>query len=147
MSGKLKLTIKLTKDQMGEYPVSTESLWFDLEGNYFKLKNVPFFIDNLSFDDVISVILIEDNLYKIEKIIFKSKNSTIWLCVGNEEKGKLVLSDINKLGCTIEGGVLEGYFAINVPENLDIGNLYSLIDSAEKDEILVADYPSIRHPE
>ncbi len=58
---------------------------------------------------------------------------------------KDVISGLHKLGCGVESGAIDGYFAINVPAKVNIQKIYSAIDDAEAKDILVADYPSIRH--
>jgi|GEM_PF-2554579 len=143
----VKLSIELTEEQREGYPVSSESLWFDKVKNGYQLKNIPFFIDDLSFDDVISVSEITEGYYEIISIVEKSLNSTIWLCfsVDTEAEKKVFLDQISKLDCGYESGVLEGYVTVNVPEKVNIDKVYSMIDKAEKIDILVADYPSIRH--
>jgi hypothetical protein len=145
VNNSVKITIQLTEEQMEGYPVSTESLWFDVENDLFKLKSIPFFIDNLSYDDVISVSQNSDDTYSVRAIEKKSGNSTIWLCILNDEKGKEVLEKIPNLGCGYERGVLKGYCAVNVPESVSFVRVDALIDAAIEKDILVADYPSIRH--
>jgi len=141
----VKLTFFLTKDQMANYPVDRESIWCDKEGDHFRVKNIPLFIDELSYDDLISVIEIEENLFQITSVVGESKNSTLWVFIKNSEDGEAVLDQIKSLGCKIEGGVLNGYYALNVPQHADIQKIYTVIDVAETEGVLVADYPSIRH--
>lgn len=43
-----------------------------------------------------------------------------------------VLLSVSKLGCGVESGAVEGYFSINVPEDVSIDDCYALIDKAEK---------------
>lgn len=143
----VKLSIELTEEQREGYPVSSESLWFDKVKNGYQLKNIPFFIDDLSFDDVISVSEITEGYCEIISVIEKSLNSTIWLCfsVDKEAEKKAFLDQIRKLNCGHESGILEGYVTVNIPEKVNIEKVYSMIDKAEKTDLLVADYPSIRH--
>lgn len=130
---------------MGDSPVSTESLWFDKEGDYFRLKNIPFFVDDISFDDLVSVKQCGDNTFEIVDIIFRSKNSTIWLCINDFEESNAIIDEMKNLGCTIEGGVLYGYYAMNVPADCDFDSVISLIEMGQEKNLLIADYPSIRH--
>ena len=71
----VKLTIKLTEEQCEGYPVSMEPLNFIEELGHYKLVNIPFFIDNLSMEDVISVKAIDRDLFEINEIVNRSKNS------------------------------------------------------------------------
>ncbi len=145
MSNSVKITIQLTEDQMGDYPVSTESLWFDKEGDYFRLKNIPFFIDNLSYDDLVEIRQCSSDTYEIVSVVSLSKNSTVWLCINDGDAAKTILDGMKQLGCIIEGGVLYGYYAMNIPADIDFDSVYSLIEKGQENNFLVADYPSIRH--
>ncbi len=75
----VKIKFKLTDDQMANYPVTTESIWCDVEGDYYRVKNIPQFLDDLSYDDLISIKNESENEFSVEKIIEPSKNSTIWI--------------------------------------------------------------------
>ncbi len=140
-----KITIQLTEEQMANYQFSTETLWFDEEGPYYKLKNIPLFVDELSYDDLVSIEKVDENEYIIEKIIQKSGNSTIWLFFKNNDVSEKIIEAIHALGCGIEGGTIDGYYGINILTTTDIDDVYSLIDKGEQTGDLVADYPSIRH--
>lgn len=140
----VKISIKLTNEQIGSFPISIESMWFDLEGEYYRLKSIPQFVDNLSFNDVVSIQMLDEELCEIKNVVKPSSNSTIWILTKSGNDIGLFLSKLKTLGCGIEGGALDGYFSINVPDYVDIEDVYSLIDQAEELGQLVADYPSIR---
>jgi Domain of unknown function (DUF4265) len=142
---KVKLTIKLTEEQIGQDPISTETLWFEIVGKFHRVKNVPLFIDDISYDDLISVEKIGDNLFEIVRIEEHSKNSTIWIFVRDRVFEEKFLNDIRQLECDIEGGAFKDYYAINVPKKVDIKRVYALIDHGVAHDVLAADYPSIRH--
>ena len=141
----MKLSIELTNDQIGSLPVEIEHLWFDEENGYYRLKNIPQFIDELSYDDLVQVKEVGNNYYVIDKVVELSNNSTIWILAKNKSNLEEFLASVKALSCGIEGGALEGYYAINVPNNIEIETMYSLIDKYEDRDMLVADYPSIRH--
>jgi Domain of unknown function (DUF4265) len=141
----VKLSFKLTVDQIGPFPVTVESLWCVVEGDYFRIKNIPFFVDELSFDDLISVSKVSAGIYQIAAIISPSGNSTIWLLVRDVLHGKQCLESLSALGCGVEGGVLSDYYAVNVPESVAIDMVLPIIDNATKSNWISVDYPSIRH--
>jgi hypothetical protein len=140
----VKLSIKLTHEQIGSFPVSVESIWFDKEGTCYRVKNIPQFIDNLSFNDLVSIRPLKEGLFEIENIVEPSLNSTIWALAKSGHDIQLFLNALKSLGCGIEGGALDGYYSINIPEYINIEDVYSLVDQAEELAQLVADYPSIR---
>lgn len=142
---KTQITIELTPEQSEGLPVSTESLWFLKEGDFYRLINIPFFIDNLSIEDLVSISKKDSGNYEIEKIIEKSGNSTIWVTLNDEGKGINILNQLHSLGCGYEGGVLNNYYTINIPEKISINDVDNIIGNAEKVEILAAYDSSIRH--
>jgi hypothetical protein len=140
----IKLSFKLTDEQMGPFPVSVESLWCESEGIYYRVKNAPFFIDGISFDDLIAVSKIDDHLYRIDSVEAPSKNSTIWVYSKDEVQGGRLLESLNKLGCGIEGGVFPDYYAVNVPGTTDLDFILKILNDAESSGWIACDYPSIR---
>jgi hypothetical protein len=143
--GAVKLSILLTEDQAGDFPVSSETIWCIEEGEFFRVKNVPFFIDQVSFDDVISVRESADGFFEIIDVILPSSNSTIWLYFKTGSAEQAVLDKLIQKGCGVEGGVFDGYYAINVPGAVDIDVIYSVIDEVMESGKVLVDYPSIRH--
>ena len=146
MGNSVKLTIQLTDDQMADYPVSAEALWFDKEGDLYRLQNIPMFIDNLSFNDLVDVRPISDVLFEIIEVVSKSENSTVWLYFSDmNDAARNFIKGLEKFGCVIEGGVLPGYYAVNVPGDVNFATVHLLILAAEDDDLLSPHYPSIRH--
>lgn len=141
----VKIAIKLTDEQSEGYPISSESLWFDRYEAFYCLKNIPFFIDNLSYEDVVELIPSEDGYYEIKSIVKSSDNSTIWLSFYDEKASKQYLDKINMYGCGYEAGIFKNYYAVNIPSTVDIERIYNIIDDGEDKKVLIADYPSIRH--
>jgi hypothetical protein len=95
--------------------------------------------------DLISVSKIEDQYYQIDDVIEKSKNSTIWVTINIEKKGKDILNIIHQMGCGYEGGVLFGYFTINVPSEVNFDNVMNILEKAEEKDILMHLISSFRH--
>ncbi len=144
-SKSIKLTFLLSDKQAGPFPVSTESLWCDCEKGNYRVKNIPFFIDNLSFDDLISVTEVSEGLFEIQTIVEFSRNSTIWIYLKDEINGKAIIDELLNIGCGVESGVIEGYFSINVPATININNVCSIIKDGKENQYILSDYPSIRH--
>ncbi len=143
--GTKRLNFLLTADQAGPFPVSTETIWCQAEGDNYRVKNVPFFIDDISFDDVIAVRSLGDGFFKIVNVVTESGNSTVWLYFKGGADGTDLTAKLLSIGCGVEGGVIDGYYAINVPEAVDINLVYSAISESERHGLVIADYPSIRH--
>ena len=142
----VKLTFALSEEEIGPYPVSSEALWCTPENGNFRLKNIPFFLEGVSFDDIVSVVREGEHLHRISKVVNPSSNSTLWISIQDSKNGLPLLDALTALGCGVEGGVLEDYYAINVPGAVRLQNVLDLIDPALRKEWLLVDYPSIRHP-
>lgn len=63
--------------------LATESVWAEKENNYYRIKNIPFFAPNISYDDLISVEEDEEELF-FEDIIETSGNSTLQIIIYNK---------------------------------------------------------------
>lgn len=142
---KKKLTIRLTPEQAGPFPVSTESIWFEEMGSLFKVKNIPFFVDDISFDDVVALSRSSDDIFEVVNVVKRSGNSTVWLYFKQEGNEQSVISKIKEIGCGIESGVIDHYYAVNVPRTCDFALIQEAIDAELAEERLIVDYPSIQH--
>lgn len=140
----VKLTFRLSEDQIGPFPIAVESLWCAVEGKFFRVKNIPFFIDGVSFDDLIEVSGKANDCYEIAKVVGPSNNCTIWILTKDVERGAALLEELGVLGCGIEGGVFPDYFAVNVPMTTDLDKVLSVIQDCEQSGWVAVDYPSIR---
>ena len=98
--------------------ISVESVWASKEGDYYRIKNIPFFAPNLAYDDLIDVEEDEGELY-FEDIIEESGNSTIQLIIFDENNISLVTQTLDSFKCGWEGSYLKSYFSVNVPKEVD----------------------------
>ena len=145
MPSETKLTFRLSEEQAGPFPVSTESLWCSHETEGFRIRNVPFFLDDVSFDDVIAVQKLDDGSYVIKEVLVPSGNSTIWLYLKDPVNSRHIVDQIIALGCAAESGVIKDYYAINVPQDVPYKSVYELIHTEESRGRVLVDYPSTRH--
>ncbi len=60
--------------------LATESVWAEKENKYYRIKNIPSFAPNISYDDLISVEEDEDELF-FDEIIKTSGNSTVQIII------------------------------------------------------------------
>ena len=144
-TNKVKKAIRLPYDVAQDYSIGSESLWFVPEGINFRLINIPFFLDDLSMEDLVALVKVGEELYEIEKVVEQSGNSTIWITTPNDNEVKDLTKCLHGLGCGIEGGVLEGYYAINVPSNLDIDRVFDVLENEKKSNPIEIFYASDRH--
>lgn len=142
----VKLSLRLTSSEQGEYPVATESLWCDKEGPLFRVRNIPFFKEALSYGDLIEVqpVAGETDQFDIVRVVEQSGHSTIWVLARIEEAASRVMEQLVKSGCGREGGVFKNLFALNVPPTVEMQVVVDVLAKAEAGGILAVDYPSIR---
>ncbi|MES1195547.1 MAG: DUF4265 domain-containing protein [Steroidobacter sp.] len=141
----IKLRFLLTDSRSAGFPVTIESLWCIKENDGYRVKNAPFFINGISFDDLISVRTLDSGEVQLNQVIQPSGNSTLWLNFPKPELAKDILNTLTSLGCGTEGGVFPGYYSINIPQNVDIQPIFDLLDSELDKGIVEVNYPSIRH--
>jgi len=138
-----KLSFLLTEDQRGPYPIDGESIWCDPVGKYFRIKNIPFFIDGIAYDDVIEVEPVQDR-FIVKRVVSPSGNSTVWIFLESEPAATRFVAELKRLGCGVEGGVLHNYLAFNIPSSVDGEHVLGLIVQAVDKGWIDADYPCIR---
>jgi hypothetical protein len=142
-----KLSFVLTDAQAGPFPVSSEAIWCLEENGNYRVRNIPFFIDGVSFDDVIEVEPeATDGKWRIRRVVLASGNSTIWMYAKESVRGLQLVDRLVATGCGVEGGVIPDLFAINVPAGNEIAEVIAVLDDAIEEGLIDVDYPSIRHP-
>ena len=114
----------------GYPPVSMESIWAEVtEEGYLKINNIPFYSKEISFGDIVSGIQKEENYLLYDKTIIHSKNSTLRIIFFNENqkyKDK-ILTKLKYLGCEFEAFNVN-FYAINIPIQVDIEEIYIFLD-------------------
>lgn len=142
---RVNLRFLLNDSQSGGFPISVESIWCVKERYGFRVKNAPFFIDGISFDDLISVHLLDSGEVQLDQILEHSGNSTLWLNFPQPAFARHVLDLLHAVGCGIEGGIFPGYYSINVPESVVIDDVFHILDEEIDKGVVEVNYPSIRH--
>ena len=122
----------------GYPPVSMESIWAEVtEEGYLKINNIPFYSKEISFGDIVSGIQTEENYLLYDKTIIHSKNSTLRIIFFNENqkfKDK-ILTKLKDLGCEFEAFNVN-FYAINIPIQVDIEEIYIFLDEfVETDDL------------
>lgn len=140
---KKKIKFLITKEDDWP-PLKYESIWCRIEGDFYRIRNIPFFIDEVSFDDIVDIKEVDKGVFEIKSVIEKSSHSTIWMFICEEKLKREILDNIKNSGCGIEGGVLDNYYAINAPDTNILTKLCAIIDPLVKDEIIDVTYPSIK---
>ncbi len=73
----VKLMFALREDMQSIFNIGTESIWCDKENDLYRVKNIPFFILGISFDDLIAVKEVSDGLFEVDQIVEECAYSNI----------------------------------------------------------------------
>lgn len=107
--------------------LATESVWVEKENNYYRIKNIPFFAPNISYDDLISVEEDENELF-FDEILKASGNSTIQIIIYDKKNILEITKKIESFNCGWEGSHLEGYISVNVPKAVNYIKVKEYLD-------------------
>ncbi len=108
--------------------LATESVWALKKGDYYKIKNIPFFAPNIAFNDIISV-EDEDGELFFDDIIKESGNSTLQIIIYNENDIVEIIKKIENFHCGWEGSYRKGYISVNVPKEINYLPIKTFLDN------------------
>ncbi len=117
-----------------EENIAIETVFASKEGDYYRVKNVPFFAPNIAYNDLIEVD-IEDNILYFENLIEPSGHSTIQVTIYSDENLKKFTDIIESLKCDWEGSHLSNYLSIDIPRNIDYSNVKKELEDGFNDGI------------
>ncbi len=125
-----KIIFLLERDEDGYPPFSEESLWGQkCEGGYI-IDNVPFFVYDISLEDVVSVKKQKGKLF-FHQHLHKSTNSTIRIFCKNHSLMEKTRQRLVDLGCYWEYSNTKSYSSVNIP--LDVAEeVIAFLDSEEE---------------
>ena len=108
----------------------TETLWAEkVHDSVFRIKNIPFYVYGIAFDDVVKV-LRKESIPEVLEVVERSGNSTYRIILLNHEKWESEWQKLEPLECTYEEG--DGIIAINVPANQSIHAVFDLLEKGEE---------------
>ena len=124
--GFVRVLFKFYSDALEKWTV--ETMWteiVDLDKGHFRIENIPFYA-SFACDDIIFAEYDDDQeMLTFRELIKASNNSTIQVVLTNKStKTNNIREIFNHLGCESEM-LSEGYFVINVPEEVN----YSIVKS------------------
>lgn len=123
-------------------PVSKESVWGEKlpSGNY-KIKNIPFYTKEVSFDDEVTVSKGEDGELLFNAVIENSGNSTIRVIFLEKEDSKIMdfKNKMVALGCEWEE-FSKSFFSVNIPPETDLDVVIDIMAAWSKKGLLEYEY-------
>jgi len=135
--GLSKVQFSLTEDSWHGF--GTEDLWAttNAPGEY-TIENTPFFVKGVGYKDVVSATEV-NGVLQFDRVLRSNGHSTYRILLNSEaskEEFEEYWSPIEQLGCTYESGDL-GYliWAVDVPAEVDVKEVYRLLDIGEQEDI------------
>ena len=136
----IKVIFKLEMSEEGFPPVSFEFLNAEvLEGGLFRIKNAPFFVANISYDDVVEVV--ESDVagqYQFETVVEQSTFTSVSIILLDESVDSHLMEMLRGQDCVIEYGEFGVYrlLAVAVPESTDYAALRTELQSLEDRQLI-----------
>lgn len=115
--------------------LSVESVWATKDGEFYYVKNIPFFAPNLAYNYLIKVEL-DDGEYFFEDIIQPSKHSTIQIVLFQTSETSRIVSFIEKIKCNWEGMYEQKILAVDIPPEIDYSEVKEFLN-IEKDKLVL----------
>lgn len=118
-----------------EGKLAVESVWVLKEENGYRVKNIPFFIPNIAYDDII-IVEEEDGELFFDDIVMEFGNSTLQVIIYNENDIEEIIKKIENFDCGWEGSHLKGYISVNVPKGINYLPIKDFLDKELESEKL-----------
>lgn len=142
-----KMLFGLTQDDDGYPPVSAEGIWVEPTslGN-FRIENVPFYVRDLSCDDIVSGKFDDEGTLHFKGLVTPSGNSTFRVIVHDINRLDIVRSEIIARGAATEVDRRQHLIAIDVPSAVHIEPLLNYLIVLRDEGIADFEEGALRHP-
>lgn len=131
----VKVVFDLPRSDWHNY--ATESLWALVAGeSTFRLRNVPFCVYGVSYDDVVFAAQADEQLI-VKRVIAHSGHSTYRLFLTDGERSKqfgLWWAPLQRAGCTFERATTR-LFSVDIPPNADLHEAYAALSAGDAADV------------
>ncbi len=113
--------------------IGVESLWAThIKENIYKVENIPFYVKEYAFNDLIKANLI-DGILSVDSLYEESGNSTIRILINEEDLDlkEEIIDDLIKLGCDYEGSNIERLISVNIPKIINYSTVENFLIKGE----------------
>lgn len=107
--------------------IAIESIWAEKENEYYRVKNIPFYALNLSYNDLIKVEKDNDELF-FDSLVETSGHTTLQIIIYNETDVSEITTDLVKLNCDWEGSNIKTYISVDVPKETNYKKVKDYLD-------------------
>ncbi|HET6251966.1 MAG TPA: DUF4265 domain-containing protein [Tepidisphaeraceae bacterium] len=127
----------LVKVQFYDSIVGYENLWaLPLGGSHYRIENVPFFIYDIAFGDVVEASLTDTGVLRFSNVFARSTNRTLRArsdaLITDSPRSSRIAASLEELGCRVEIHH-DRLLAINVPVGVNLKRVTDLLANAGLD--------------
>jgi Domain of unknown function (DUF4265) len=123
---KVILTYKVDENNF-----ETESVWATKVGKYYKIDNIPFFSENISLGDIVSVEEDEGELH-LDELIEPSGHSTLQIVIFDEAITEELQQQLESYGCSWEGSHVATLISVDIPRETSYIPIKKYLDEGEE---------------
>jgi hypothetical protein len=128
-----KIFFRLEPDEHGYPPTEWETLWgFEVGPQLYSIDNVPFFVQGISWKDIVSVKREEDGLH-FKEIVEPSGHSVLRVMVFDESMVADVRQTLQQKGCDTELSHIPGLFSVDCPPTIALNDVLEFLATGEED--------------
>ncbi|MGB1240900.1 MAG: DUF4265 domain-containing protein [Chitinophagales bacterium] len=126
--------IQVTVEQENEEgKVIAETMWTTKIGEHFRIENIPFYVTDLAFHDLVKAELIEETLLATT-IVEEGGHSTIRIYFKADEVEKVRAFFTNQ-GCHSELSSNPKWLAINIPPQINYTKIRAYLEEGENKDL------------
>ena len=141
-----KIAFELEQDEDGYPPDKWETLWAtEVEGDIFKLDNIPFYARNVSSEDLVRASLNEEVL-EFKELVRSSGNSVFRVYVMEAAEISAARAEFGALGCESELSSSARLFAVEVPSSCSFSPIATLLEEGVRLGRWEYEEACMRHP-
>lgn len=123
MNTPVKINFKLQPDADGYPPIAVESLWAKPIGGQFEIDSIPFFTRDATVGDLVRAVPDSTGTLWFESVEQSSRRSLIRVVFVEPDCEQSAVVSLKALGCGTEGMKAFKLLAVDVPANVDIGDV------------------------
>jgi hypothetical protein len=140
-----KIAFYLEQDDEGYPPCNVETLWVtEIEPGLYRIDNIPFYVQGISFKDIVSVEEVEDEIY-FKQLVTPSGHSVLHVVVFDESKIDVLLKTLKHMSCDIEQSNIPILFSVDIPESIDIQPIIDFLQQGQDSGFWEYSEASLRH--
>ncbi len=141
-----KILFKLERDAEGYPPNDWEMLWaYETENGLYFIDNVPFYVRDLSWGDVVSVEELNGELH-FKEVMRRSQNSVIRVIVYDHLDVQPLRAALEGLRCETEQSHVPSLISVDISPSVSFDEVTTFLDSGESGGKWQYETASIRHP-